>query len=107
MLDFCKKSLAATLLAVVYLALGLSVYAQSGNSTSVTGVVADPSGAVIPNATVEIQNPVSGYVRSHGDRWRGKVYLPERSLQSLSPDGYRRRALRTTCTTLMSARQFP
>jgi hypothetical protein len=30
----------------------------------VTGVVADPSGAVIPGASVTIQNPVSGYSRT-------------------------------------------
>jgi hypothetical protein len=38
-------------------------YAQStsGNSGTVRGVVVDPSAAAIPNATVEIQNPVSHY----------------------------------------------
>jgi carboxypeptidase family protein len=42
-----------------------SVWAQSGgNSTSVTGTVLDPSGAVVPNATVEIHNPVSQFERS-------------------------------------------
>jgi hypothetical protein len=76
MLDFCRKSLAATLLAVLYLALGLSVYAQSGNSTSVTGVVADPSGAVIPNATVAIQNPVSGFSRTMVTDNTGKFTFP-------------------------------
>ncbi|HEY3627709.1 MAG TPA: carboxypeptidase-like regulatory domain-containing protein, partial [Terracidiphilus sp.] len=39
------------------------LHAQS-NSGSVTGVVADPSGAVIPGASVTIQNPVSGYSRT-------------------------------------------
>ncbi len=63
-----RKPLAATLLAILYLALALNVYAhdyaQSGNSASVTGVVVDQSGAVVPKATVEIQNPVSGLTRS-------------------------------------------
>ena len=38
-------------------------YAQStsANSGTVRGSVLDPSGAAIPNATVEIQNPVSRY----------------------------------------------
>ena len=40
-----------------------TLYAQS-NSGSVTGAVTDPSGAVIPGATVTIQNPVSGLLRS-------------------------------------------
>jgi Carboxypeptidase regulatory-like domain len=34
------------------------------NSAPVSGIVFDPTGAVIPKATVEIQNPVSGYARS-------------------------------------------
>ena len=34
-----------------------------GNSGSMEGVVQDPSGAVIENATVEIANPVSGFKR--------------------------------------------
>jgi Carboxypeptidase regulatory-like domain/TonB-dependent Receptor Plug Domain len=37
---------------------------NAGNSTSVTGTVADPSGAVIPGATVTIHNPVSGFERT-------------------------------------------
>ncbi len=59
-----RKSLAATFLVVLYLALGLSVYAQSSNSTSVSGTVVDPTGAVVSHATVEIQNPVSGLSQS-------------------------------------------
>jgi hypothetical protein len=35
--------------------------AQLGNSGSIEGTVKDPSGAVIPGATVQIVNPVSGY----------------------------------------------
>src|ERR1700756_3692272 len=37
--------------------------AQS-NSGSIAGVVTDPSGAVIPGASVSIQNPVSAYSRT-------------------------------------------
>jgi Carboxypeptidase regulatory-like domain len=41
------------------------VRAQSaGSSGSIVGTVADPSGAVVANATVEIHNPVSGYDNS-------------------------------------------
>jgi hypothetical protein len=64
MLATYTKSLAATFVAVLILALNVSVYAQSGSSTSVTGTVVDPTGAVVANATVEIQNPVSGFAQS-------------------------------------------
>ena len=40
------------------------VFAQSGNSGTINGVVKDPSGAVVTGATVSIHNPVSGYDRS-------------------------------------------
>jgi Carboxypeptidase regulatory-like domain/TonB-dependent Receptor Plug Domain len=47
------------------LAAGPIVSAQNaGNSTSVAGTVADPTGAVIPGATVTIHNPVSGFERT-------------------------------------------
>ena len=35
-----------------------------GNSGTVSGLVTDPTGALIPNASVTISNPVSGYTRS-------------------------------------------
>ena len=35
-----------------------------GNSGTIQGTVLDPSGAVLPGATVTIQNPVSEYTRS-------------------------------------------
>ena len=45
--------------------LSAAVWAQSvGNSGSINGSVVDPTGAVVPNATVEIRNPVSGFDRS-------------------------------------------
>jgi hypothetical protein len=37
---------------------------NAGNSTSIGGVVTDPSGAVIPGATVTIHNPVSQFERT-------------------------------------------
>jgi len=52
----------------VVLALAMSpasVSAQStGSSASINGTVVDPSNAVVPNAAVEIRNPVSGFARS-------------------------------------------
>src|ERR1700750_1008252 len=39
--------------------------AQSlGGAGTVTGVVTDPNGAVVPNASVTISNPVTGYTRT-------------------------------------------
>ena len=42
----------------------VSANAQSSGNSSLSGVVADPTGAVVPGATVEIHNPVSQFDRS-------------------------------------------
>src|SRR5450755_3349391 len=77
MLASYQKSLRAAFLAVFYLALGISASAQSGgNSTSVVGTVVDPSGAVVPNATVEIHNVVSGFDRTTLTDSAGKFTIP-------------------------------
>src|SRR5947209_4356381 len=40
-------------------------FAQSlGSAGTVTGVVADPNGAVVPGAVIKIENPVTGYNRT-------------------------------------------
>src|SRR5437773_2254054 len=53
------------------------VFAQSaGISTSVIGTVADPSGAVVPNALVEIRNPVSGFERTATTDDAGRFAIP-------------------------------
>ena len=59
-----QKSL--LLLIVCYCALLLPrvVAAQTGNSSSISGTVLDPSGAVVAKANVTIHDPVSGYERS-------------------------------------------
>ena len=65
MLASYKKSLRAAFVVVFCLILGVHVQAQSGgNSGSVSGTVVDPTAAVVPNARVEIRNPVSGFDRS-------------------------------------------
>jgi Carboxypeptidase regulatory-like domain len=77
MLASYKKSLRAAFISVFVLALGLGAQAQSGgSSTSVTGTVVDPSGAVVSKATVEIRNPVSGFERSTGTDASGKFTIP-------------------------------
>ncbi len=56
--------------------LGLLAWAQSGNSTSISGTVTDPSGAVVNNATVNIENPVSEFVRTTTTDSAGKFTFP-------------------------------
>src|SRR5579872_4070974 len=63
MLASYKKSLHATFVVIFCLAFGLRAGAQS-NSASISGTVLDSSGAVVPNASVEIHNPVSHFDRS-------------------------------------------
>ncbi len=62
--------------ALAAFALSLAVTladAQSvGNSGSINGSVVDPTGAVIPKATIEIRNPVSGFDRSTTSDASGK-----------------------------------
>ena len=48
------------------------ISAQSINSGTVTGTVKDPSGAIAPNATVEIRNPVTGYQQATTSDASGK-----------------------------------
>src|SRR6202521_720971 len=77
MLASYKKSLHGALVAVFYLAVGFGTSAQSGgNATSVTGTVVDPSGAVVPSATVEIHNPVSGFDRITSTDASGRFSIP-------------------------------
>ena len=70
------KPRAAALFLVFLLSYHVAVHAQSGSSTSINGVVADPSGAVIPNATVEVRNPVSGFSRTAVTDAAGKFTVP-------------------------------
>jgi len=51
------------------------LYAQS-NSGSVGGTVTDPSGAVVPGATVSIQNPVSKYSKTATTDRTGHFQFP-------------------------------
>ncbi len=51
------------ILLMLALFLPAAVFAQGGNAGAVHGTVTDPSGAVIPGATVHLTNAVSGYER--------------------------------------------
>ncbi len=60
---FRERFALASILVLVCIAISSS--AQSvGNSGSVSGTVSDPTGAVVPNAKVEIRNPISGFDRT-------------------------------------------
>src|SRR5450432_1326279 len=75
MLAFRKTSSIAAFITVFFLAL--SSHAQSGgSSTSVTGTVVDPTGAVVANAVVEIRNPVSAFDRTVTTDSLGKFNFP-------------------------------
>ena len=63
------------LLAMVAL-LAQNASAQASGSSTVTGTVTDPSAAVVPNAAVEIRNPVSGFDRSTTTDNSGKFSIP-------------------------------
>ncbi|HEY6767852.1 MAG TPA: carboxypeptidase-like regulatory domain-containing protein, partial [Candidatus Sulfotelmatobacter sp.] len=76
MLASTKKSLLAAFAVICYLGVTFSAYAQSGNSTSLTGTVTDPTGAAVVNATVNIRNSVSGFERTTGTDSSGKFTFP-------------------------------
>jgi Carboxypeptidase regulatory-like domain/TonB-dependent Receptor Plug Domain len=77
MLGSCKKkSLYAALVIIFCLCVASIGKAQSSNSTSVTGTVLDPSGAVVPGATVDLRNPVSGFERTTVTGSDGKFSIP-------------------------------
>ncbi|MGH9523228.1 MAG: carboxypeptidase regulatory-like domain-containing protein, partial [Terriglobales bacterium] len=77
MFAFCKKSFGGTALLVSLLLFAWTAMAQSsGSSATVTGTVVDPSGAVVPGATVEIHNPVSQFDRTSVTDASGRFTIP-------------------------------
>jgi hypothetical protein len=76
MLASYTKSRCAAFLLITFLALSFGAQGQSGSSTSITGTVVDPSGAVVADATVEARNPVSGFSRSTVTDASGKFTIP-------------------------------
>jgi Carboxypeptidase regulatory-like domain len=69
----------ATLRIILLLSLvfaSLAARAQSGNAGMIHGTVTDPSGAVIPNATVHIANPVSEYEQTTTTDATGQFTFP-------------------------------
>jgi hypothetical protein len=71
------RQLSVIILFLAFCLAGSLSNAQSGgNSGSVSGTVLDPSGAVVPDATVEIHNPVSQFSRSATTDKTGYFNLP-------------------------------
>src|SRR5580698_6223509 len=58
-----RRAFRHSLFAVVFLSIIPALLAQS-NSGTVTGIVTDPSGAVVAGASVSVSNPVSEYSRT-------------------------------------------
>ncbi len=75
--DIRRKSEIAVWIAIFCLALSaIHASAQTTGSSSLSGVVTDPSGAVVPGATVEITNPVSEYTRTTKTDSQGNFSFP-------------------------------
>ena len=70
------NSLFISLATFLFLTLSVATYAQSASSGSVSGTVVDASGAVVPNATIEIRNPISGFTRTTSTDSAGKFSIP-------------------------------
>ena len=73
---FHKSCLAAAMAAAVVLGVGAAKAQSGGSAASISGTVLDPSGAVVPNATVEIHNAVSAYDRTTTADSEGKFSFP-------------------------------
>lgn len=74
MLAFYSKRLIAVCAVLFFFTI--SAFAQSGASSTVEGTVVDPSGAVVPNANVQIMDPVSGFQRSVSTNKSGGFTVP-------------------------------
>src|SRR5271157_4235277 len=79
---FRARLLGTVLAAIFYLAFSLTAGGQTSGNSSITGVVSDPTGAVVPGATVEIHNPVTQFVRSTKTDSAGLFTFPNIPLNS-------------------------
>ncbi len=71
------RSWMAVAVATAFVFIAAIAPAQSGgNSGTINGIVLDPSGAVVPNASVEIHDPTSGYDRTTTTDSKGNFTFP-------------------------------
>jgi hypothetical protein len=75
-MQFFHRLVARSLFLFVFVFACWSASAQSSGAGSVRGTVNDPSGAVIPNATVHLANATSGFHRDIATDALGQFELP-------------------------------
>ena len=63
-MSFKRGAISCILPVFILIFAALAASAQSGNAGQVRGTVADPTGAVIPNAALRLANQVSGFERT-------------------------------------------
>jgi Carboxypeptidase regulatory-like domain/TonB-dependent Receptor Plug Domain len=63
-------------IAALSLLRGLASAQSTGTSGSINGTIVDPTGAVVPNASVEVHNPVSHFDRSTTTDASGNFSIP-------------------------------
>src|SRR5688572_29439901 len=73
-----SKIMRAVSLTSIVLAMAFSLAAQS-NTGSITGVITDPNGAVIPNATVTVTNQGTNETRTVQTDEEGRYDVPSLS----------------------------
>jgi len=71
--ELTRSSLAVIAIAVLFC---YDVSAQTSTSGTIQGTVTDQTNAVVPGATVEIRNPVSGYSRTSTTDSSGRFTFP-------------------------------
>jgi hypothetical protein len=75
-LSYTRWRTAAIVAVAFVLSVGAAKAQSGGSSGSISGTVLDPSGAVVPNASVEIHNAVSGYDRTVTTDSKGSFTFP-------------------------------
>ncbi len=75
-MTFHRGAIARLLPLIALIFAALSAPAQSGNAGTIRGTVTDPSGAVVPNATVHLTNAVSGFDRTTATDAAGQFSFP-------------------------------